>query len=112
MQQLIDRLIQRARDQQVVLCQPLKGELQLLVYPLEDGVLLALGFGRHATARVDAEAVLRRRSAEPARFGAWLPAMLSDGSWYVLRRLAEEGPARRVTAPPAEQLQAAEELLA
>lgn len=108
---LIARLIERARSGQVVLSQPLQGDLQLLVYPSPDGVLLALGFARDSGVRVDADAVLRKRSAALARYGAWLPAMLSDGSWYVVRRFDED--LLGAVAPPSEQdLQVAGELLA
>lgn len=87
------------------MCQSLPDGMQLLAYPTPDGALVALGFERAAAHRVRAETVLRKRAEQLPRFGAWLPAMLHDGSWYVVRRVPD-GAALAV-----EQLQVARELL-
>ncbi|WP_051293507.1 hypothetical protein [Pseudoduganella violaceinigra] len=60
---------------------------RLFAYPLERGVLLALGAAPGKYLR--AEMLLRRRGADLRRFGAWLPSLFNDGSWYLVRRCAD-----------------------
>ncbi|MFB9241712.1 hypothetical protein IV454_18740 [Massilia antarctica] len=105
------QLLRQARDGQVVMRQAGDDGLQLLAYPLPDGALVALGFGRDSAHRVLPERVLRRRTLMPARYGRWLPAMLGDGSWYVVRRLRDDA-SGQAALPDAAQWQAARELLA
>ncbi len=105
------QLVRQARDGQVVMQQPQADGLSLLAYPLADGALVALGFAREHAHRVQPHSVLQRRASMPARYGAWLPAMLGDGSWYVVRRLRDTS-SGEATLPDAAQWQAARELLA
>ncbi|MYM98644.1 hypothetical protein [Duganella vulcania] len=111
MEQLAARLLRQARDGQLVVRQAQEDGLQLLVYPLPDGALVALGFDRDRAHRVLPERVLRRRAAMPERYSGWLPAMLADGSWYVVRRVRDDGGGAAMP-PDAAQWQAARELLA
>lgn len=105
------QLVRQARDGQVVMQQAQADGLCLLAYPLPDGALVALGFARDSAHRVRPDRVLQRRASMPARYGAWLPAMLGDGSWYVVRRLRDHA-AGEAALPDAAQWQAARELLA
>ena len=112
-QELVERLIHRARTEQVVMCQALPDGTQLLAYPLGRGALVALGFAREGAHRVQADAVLRKRAGQMARLGAWLPAMLADGRWYVVRRVGvDAGGGGGAAAPDEAELLAARELLA
>lgn len=111
MEQLVQELMQGARREQVVLQQGLDNGMTMIAYPLPDGAVIALGYAREQAHRIQAETVLRRRSAALARCGAWQPAMLSDGGWFLARRLD----ARADDSLPAldlGELQAAMELLA
>ena len=67
----------------------LEGGARLFIYPLERGVLLALGATSQGGEPLRPEAVLRRRGADLRRFGVWLPALFADGSCYLVRRCAE-----------------------
>jgi hypothetical protein len=111
MEQSAAQLVRQARDGQVVMQQAQADDLQLLAYPLPDGALVALGFDRDSAHRVLPESALRRRAAMPARYAGWLPAMLGDGSWYVVRRLRDDA-SGEAALPDAAQWQAARELLA
>lgn len=104
-------LVRQARQGDVVMCQSLADGLQLLAYPLPDGALVALGYARENAHLARPEDVLRRRGAAPQRYTAWLPAMLGDGSWYLVRRLRDDA-AGAAAMPDAAQWQAARELLA
>lgn len=111
MEQLVQQLMQGARREQVVLQQALDNGMTLLAYPLPQGAVIALGYTREEAHRVQADTVLRRRSAALARCGAWQPAMLADGGWFLARRVD----ARADDSLPAlgvGELQAALELLA
>ncbi|NHZ91163.1 MULTISPECIES: hypothetical protein [Massilia] len=105
------RLLRQAREEQVVMQQPYGDGLQLLAYPLADGALVALGFARDSAHRVQPDSVLRRRALQPARYAGWLPAMLGDGSWYVVRRLRLDA-GGQPCLPDSAAWQAARELLA
>lgn len=111
MQDIASRLVRQARDGQVVMQQAQADGLQLLAYPLPDGALVALGYDRDNAHRVMPETALRRRGAMPSRYAAWLPAMLGDGGWYLVRCLRDDGRGEAVV-PDDGQWQAARELLA
>lgn len=111
MEQVAAQLVREARDGQVVMQQAQDDGLHLLAYPLADGVLVALGVERASAHRVRPETVLQRRASMPARYAGWLPAMLGDGSWYVVRRLRDHAQGE-AALPDAAQWQAARELLA
>ena len=86
--------------------------LQLLVYPLEDSLLIGVGFEAEQGRQIQAEAVLRKRSWNLERYGAWLPAQLLDGSWYVVRRLQKSRFLENGPLLPNSALLLAQELLA
>jgi hypothetical protein len=107
MEELLNVLAAEARMQQAVAMNTLDNGMHVFVYPLDDGMLVALGVG--AAAQVQPEALLRKRGQDPARFGAWLPAVFNDGSLYLLRRMTEHGD--DMSALSAAQWAAAGELL-
>jgi len=82
-------LIDRARRDESVYAQLLADDTQLLVYPLAQGALVALGYERGRAHLVRIDDMLRRRARQLSLIGAWLPLMLADGSWYLARRLDE-----------------------
>lgn len=107
MEELARRLVLGARKEQVVVSQALSNGMQMLAYPLPEGAVVALGYPREQAHLVQTETVLRRRSRDMARFGPWLPSMLADGGWYLVRRL-EDGRSSGLTE---RDMQAALELL-
>lgn len=111
MEQLLMELARTARLERAVATQPLDNGMQLLVYPLADGVLVGLGYERDLADRVRADDVLRKRSDNLERFGDWLPATLADGSWYVIRRLLHVDVDSDLPILSADEFAAAEELL-
>lgn len=108
---LIRQLGQRARAQQVVATHTLDSGLVLLLYPLPQGYLLGLGWGATQVHRLTLVDVLRRRVAALSRYGAWLPATLLDGSFYLVRRLSEVEQESDDTTLSEEALVIARELL-
>lgn len=60
----------------------------LFAYPDDRGVIIGIGRGSEEAHQVQSQLVLRRRTENPARYGLWLPALLSDGCWFLLRRLS------------------------
>lgn len=83
---LLTQLTRDARMQRAVAGSKLDNGIQLFAYPLEQGVLIAIGIG---AGRLEGESFLQKRAQDMARFGAWLPAQFNDGSWYVLRRFVD-----------------------
>ena len=108
MEELMKRLSHAAEMEGAVAQAVLDSGLRLLVYPLAAGRLAALGWPADSGHQVHGETLLRRRSADMARYGDWLPALFNDGGWYVVRRLAVDG---NVDALDEAALAAAEELL-
>lgn len=95
MEQLLSRLVSEARTSQNVVSSKLKDDLSLLAYPHEQTVLVALGYQTRLRQPGQSASLLRLRGSNLQRFGAWLPAMFNDGSWYVVRRvpvLMDDGP--------------------
>ncbi|WP_050468500.1 hypothetical protein [Herbaspirillum chlorophenolicum] len=88
MNDLIVRLIAKARLQNSVALCDLDSGLHVFAYPLEYCMLVGLGVG--ADAPMQASDLLRRRAADLRRFGGWLPALFNDGSLYVVRRLSSD----------------------
>ena len=86
-QELLVELVKRAHDEQAVAFASMEGGMQMLVYPLDHGMLVGIGLEDERAQRVDAARLLHRRGGDMARFGSWLPARLKDGSWYVVRRV-------------------------
>lgn len=108
MEHLLTRLAQAAELEQAVAQAVLDSGMRLLVYPLERGQLVVLGWPGASGHVVDGDTLLRRRGGDLARYGAWLPAMFNDGAWYLARRVGlDDGAA----LPDAAELAAAEELL-
>ena len=109
LQDLLMELARRATVEQAVAQATVEGDLRMLVYPLEHGLLVGLGVEGARAQSAQATRILYRRAADMARFGAWLPARLKDGSWYVLKRMpvAASGPAPLLET----DLEAAAELL-
>lgn len=108
MEKLIDDLIARARAGQTVLTHRLDDGQGLLAYPLADGALVAIGQSGQAARHLDAEQLLRERSRQLPRMGSWLPALLQDGSWYLVRRIGMSG---AIAAPSDDEIAAVRKLL-
>jgi hypothetical protein len=85
MEELLKTLLHQARMEQAVAMQRLDSGLHIFVYPLRDGVIIALGIAPDRP--LPARDLLRKRSSNLMRYGVWLPAMFNDGSLYVLRRV-------------------------
>jgi len=107
MEELLMKLAADARMQRAVAMVTLDNGLHLFAYPLEQGILIAVGGA--ADTQVRADVVVGRRARNMVRYGAWLPAMFNDGSLYVLRRMVEHGD--DMTVLPDDAIEAAEELL-
>ena len=86
MNELYSQLKAQARLHNAVASAAPAGGARLFVYPLERGVLMALGATEQGGQPLRAETLLRRRGADLRRYGAWLPALFADGSWYLVRR--------------------------
>lgn len=106
MEELVKTLLNEARVQRAVAMQRLESGLHVFAYPLDDGEIVALGVPPDRP--LQPREVLRRRSSDMARYGAWLPAMFNDGSLYVLRRVSGQEDEASLTDAA---LAAAEELL-
>jgi len=86
---LCAQLLAQARLHNAVATAALPDSTRLFIYPLERGVLLALGASAHGAQELRAETLLRRRGADLRRFGAWLPALFADGTCYLVRRCTD-----------------------
>jgi hypothetical protein len=111
MEQLLMQLARRAHDERVVAAQTLENGMRLLVYPLERGVIVGLGFERDLAHLVHPESLVQRRSMHLSRFGAWLPAMLADGGFYAVRRCDYFNPASSMPVLTDDDLMVAQELM-
>ena len=112
MEQLLTLLAERVCRESIVASRNLANGMQLVVYPIANGALIALGYGRERANGGRVDSVLRMRTENPERFGAWLPALFGDGSWYMVRRIEHDNPGSGMRVPSAEELRAALELLA
>jgi hypothetical protein len=110
MEEILSHVARTAQAEKAVASQPLTNGMELLVYPFEGGMLVALGFTGELARDVRMEQVVRKRSDDMRRYGAWQPAVFADGSCYVARRLGyvnlDAGPILS-----ADELMCAEELL-
>lgn len=82
------RLANKAQGEQVVVSHALRNGAILLVYPLPGAIILAV---RRADDGIDATKVmgaLKRRANDPCRYTAWKPALFTDNSFFVVRRIA------------------------
>jgi len=112
MQKQLINLILTARREGAVASQVVDSGMTLLAYPLDDGVLVGIGYDGSSGHVVDAELVLRRRGQQMARYGSWLPSMFVDGSYFLLSRLNASDPAQNAREAATLDLAAARELLA
>lgn len=111
MENILAQMIRAAFLENAVARQALTNGRLLLVYPMGSAALIGVGKGAAESSAGWLEDLLRRRSGDMLRMGAWLPAMLADGSVYVLRRIAGIDSGGDAVPLSAEDLQAAEELL-
>ena len=107
---LLTRLADRACREKAVASGSFTQGMQLLAYPIDNGVLVAIGFGQERVRSVPVERVLRMRTEQPARFGMWLPAAFADGSWYMVRRATRDA-FGRLPLPSNEELISVQELM-
>lgn len=112
MEQLLARLSRHACSTQVVVSEEIRNGIQMLVYPLENGILIAVGYERGRISHSQIETAMRRRYAQLSRYGAWMPALFVDGSWYMVRRIEQDNHGAVASTLPEEELRAALELLA
>jgi hypothetical protein len=111
-EQILIELTRLSMTDQVVASRPLDDGINLLVYPLLNGIVVGLGYARDQQRRLALPQLLQRRSQALPRYGAWLPALLTDGSLYVVRKISGVDPAQQHAALSAEMLQSGRELLA
>ncbi|MGI4846644.1 MAG: hypothetical protein ACRYGK_00655 [Janthinobacterium lividum] len=109
MQSVLNELIAVARLNNNVASTTLEGGFEMLAYPEEEVMLVALGFAGGAPVQRARDALLRKRSSNLPRYGAWLPTIFDDGNWYVVRRLA--GSDAESAGLSDDELDAAQELL-
>lgn len=109
LQQLLLNLARKAYTENTVAFTSLAGDVQILVYPMDQGILVGFGVEGELAKRVNVARILHKRAGDMSRFGSWLPARLKDGGLYVLKRVLDFNP----NFPPLDQsdLDAAEELL-
>jgi hypothetical protein len=91
MEELLIELARTARNEQAVVTQQLTNGMELMFYPLADEMFIAVGLNYELAQELLIEDVLRRRAANMEQYGVWLPAMLTDGSLYVARRVPDTG---------------------
>lgn len=60
--------------------------LTLFAYPAERELLIGIGYHRDVLTPTTIETALSRRFQSPQRYACWLPALLADGSFFVLQR--------------------------
>ncbi|MFZ6773935.1 hypothetical protein ACO0LB_14585 [Undibacterium sp. SXout7W] len=111
MEQLLIQLARRAHNDQIVAAHVLVSGIRLLVYPVNTGLIVCMGFGADLAYRVHPESLLQKRSVDMSRFGVWLPVLFLDGSFYVVRRIDGFNPASDVAVLTEEDLMIAQELI-
>lgn len=79
-------LAQKAMRDRVVVSQAFLNGFKVFAYPTATGLILGVGCDTDFVARIQPELILRKRSADPQRYGLWLPTLFNDGSCYVVRR--------------------------
>jgi hypothetical protein len=80
-------LASHALRERAVASQGLENGLHVLVYPAESAILIAFGYKADKVRRGVLSAALHRRAGDVARFGQWMPALMADGAFYVVRRV-------------------------
>lgn len=111
MEELVMELARTAFNERAVASRTLDNGMDLLVYPLDDGMIVGFGLPADMAEELEHEELLRRRSDDLARFGPWQPVLLRDGSCYVMRRLPGADPYSSIPVLSSDELFAAEELL-
>lgn len=111
MEDILAQLIRTAFLENAVAQQALTNGTQLLVYPMGSAALIGMGRSGADASAGWLEEMLRRRGGNLPRMGVWLPVMFTDGSVYVVRRIAEINPGNDALPLSMDDLQAAEELL-
>ncbi|RJF97072.1 hypothetical protein D3870_21150 [Noviherbaspirillum cavernae] len=109
--EILANLCMIARIEQAVAKQQLDEGMQMLVYPMQRGMLVGLGFEGNEAHRVHAQEVVRKRSENIEQLGAWLPAMFSDEGMYIVRRFDHMPDVGESLPLSEEELMAAKELL-
>jgi hypothetical protein len=109
MEELLIELARTARNEQAVMTQQLANGMELMFYPLEYEMLVAIGLNYEHAQEVPLEDVLRRRAENMEQYGAWQPATMTDGSLYVARRVPDAGEDMLIAV---DEVIAAQELLA
>lgn len=105
MHEILAKLVSSARDQQAVATATRPDGMEFLACPLDEAMLVGVGYSSNAAHWLRTRTVLRKRASDLARFGSWLPALLSDGSFKLTMRIPGDGEVTK------EMLMAAEELL-
>jgi hypothetical protein len=110
-EQVLIQLTRLSMTDQVVASRPVGDGISLLVYPLLNGIVVGLGYAGEQPARLTLLELLHRRSQALPRYGQWLPALLGDGSLYVVRKISGVDPTQQQAALSADSLLAGRELL-
>ena len=83
MEELLERLCRSAAMEGACAQAILEDGMRMLVYPLEEGrhggQLVVLGWPGATGRAPQGDTLLRRRGADIARYGAWLPELFNDG---------------------------------
>lgn len=111
MEEILVQLVKTAQAEQAVASQQLTNDMKLLVYPLEQGIVIALGYEGEFAHRMPAQELVRKRTGNLERFGSWMPAMFNDGGIYVVRRIRHLDTNLADSILSEDELLAAEELL-
>lgn len=113
MEKQLLEMMQKACNDEVVVSQSLTNAMKLLVYPLQEkkGVIIGVGYSHENAHLVNMDDVLQRRTKDVTRFGAWLPAVFSDGSRFVVMRVERGGPNESIATDLINDIHIAQELL-
>jgi hypothetical protein len=109
-EKIVRELVSEACATQEVVSSSIQGGFHLVAYAHEQIILVAVGVQAQQSRNQEPTSILLARGGNLQRYGAWLPAMLKDGAWYVVRRITnvpEEG-----SVLSEEDLTIAKELLA
>lgn len=86
-EELLVTLVKRAHADRSVASASMLNGVKMLVYPLEQGILIGVGLNGERAQLIKASRLLHKRAGDMPRFGSWLPIRLMDGSWYVVKRV-------------------------
>lgn len=91
-EELLVTLVRRSHADHTVASASMPDGVKMLVYPLEQGMLIGVGLNGERAQLIKASRLLHKRAGDMPRFGSWLPARLMDGSWYVVKRVQSYDP--------------------